>query len=101
MTDYCKTCVHYPPSSCDGKPCTQCEPEIVLFSCYQKREEEHKQTNADRIRAMTDEELAMVITQTNYISPPWCADYNEPCRFIEEDHTPCEVCALDWLKKEA
>lgn len=41
MTDAwkCETCVHYPPSSCDGKPCTQCDPDNVYFNCYLKKEE--------------------------------------------------------------
>lgn len=63
--DYCKTCIYYPPSSCDGKPCTQCDITNPFLTCYREKEfivdfqQEHKQTNADRIRSMTDEELAM------------------------------------------
>ena len=34
----CETCVYYPPSSCDGKPCTQCDPDNVYFNCYLKKE---------------------------------------------------------------
>ena len=34
--NYCSTCIHNPPSSCDGKPCTQCDPDSVYFNCYQK-----------------------------------------------------------------
>ena len=74
--DYCKTCIYYPPSSCDGKPCTQCDPKILFHNCYVNKEDyatkermderlsmmhklypDAKPTNADRIRAMTDEEL--------------------------------------------
>lgn len=36
----CDTCVHYPPSSCDGKPCTQCDTNSKWLNCYQKREEQ-------------------------------------------------------------
>ena len=34
----CDTCRFYPPSSCDGKPCTQCDTTNPLTSCYQKGE---------------------------------------------------------------
>ena len=30
----CETCKYYPPSSCDGKPCSVCEPDDVHRSCY-------------------------------------------------------------------
>ena len=38
--DFCKTCVYYPPSSCDGKPCTQCHPENPLLNCRIEKEAE-------------------------------------------------------------
>ena len=65
--DYCETCVYYPPSSCDGKPCTQCDITNPFLTCYREKEfvidfyQGHKQTNADRIRSMTDEELAEML----------------------------------------
>lgn len=33
----CDTCIHNPPSSCDGKPCTQCDPDDVYMNCYQEK----------------------------------------------------------------
>lgn len=33
----CETCVHYPPSSCDGKPCCVCDPDEPYLNCYEKR----------------------------------------------------------------
>ena len=56
-------------------------------------------TNADRIRAMKDEELAVVIAWPYLASPPWCAEHRT-CPHISEDPTPCDNCALDWLKQE-
>jgi hypothetical protein len=56
-------------------------------------------THADRIRSMTDEELAVVIAWPYIASPPWCAEHTT-CPYISEDPTPCDKCALDWLKKE-
>ena len=35
----CLSCRHYPPSSTDGKPCSQCNPSEVLHSCYDPVEE--------------------------------------------------------------
>ena len=58
---------------------------------------ENSQTNGDRIRAMTDEELA------NFLFPlgscPIIADglpFNESADCADD----CEKCWLDWLKKE-
>ena len=48
-----------------------------------------KKTNADRIRAMSDEELAMVFGED-------CADRECP-----EHRESCRKCWLDWLKQEA
>ena len=45
-------------------------------------------TNADRIRQMTDEELAKFLTYEDI-----CA--HEKCGFYS-----CEKCALKWLRKE-
>ena len=50
-------------------------------------------TNADRIRAMTDEELA------EFFAPrgcPWIL--KDPC---PECRTTCNKCWLDWLKQES
>lgn len=58
------------------------------------------QTNADKIRQMSDEELATVIAWPYLVSPPWCSQHRT-CPYISEDPTPCDKCALDWLKQEA
>ena len=57
-------------------------------------------TNADRIRAATDEDLAVVIAWPYLASPPWCSEHTT-CPYISEDPTPCDKCALEWLKQEA
>ena len=46
-------------------------------------------TNADRIRAMTDDELA------EFISACGCPDHARDCR------ESCKDCALEWLKEPA
>lgn len=53
-------------------------------------------TNADRIRAMTDEEMAELL---NRMEPKFCHagfDYMIGC--LEDKD--CVVCWLDWLKQE-
>ena len=53
-----------------------------------------KRTNADRIRAMTDEELAKWIADIYPDCPP---GYNCDSSRV----TDCCDCWLDWLKQEA
>lgn len=36
----CDTCVFYPPSACDGKPCCMCDIDDALFNCYQPASED-------------------------------------------------------------
>ena len=47
-------------------------------------------TNADKIRAMTDEELAMILE-------PTCPTRKCPDNFYSHD---CYKCWIDWLKQE-
>jgi hypothetical protein len=48
-----------------------------------------RNTNADRIRAMSDEELA------DFISTCGCPDHARDCR------DSCKDCTLEWLKQPA
>ena len=52
----------------------------------------HKQTNADRIRAMTDEELVKWIV---------CPHRGEIDLWTCSPSIKCDDCILDWLKQEA
>lgn len=52
--------------------------------------EDRKPSNADRIRSMTDEELAELLEGKR----PWYRCDN--CKWDS-----CKECCLDWLKKEA
>ena len=60
------------------------------WNCPNQRK---KQTNADRIRSMTDEELAEVLFGS-------CIEHMgvEECSHPEE---ACKSCVLDWLKAES
>lgn len=50
-------------------------------------------TNADRIRSMTDEELATWIAERKETCPP--------IKFYGCSFKTCGECWLDWLKEEA
>ena len=54
-------------------------------------------TNADRIRSMTDEELAVYLEQRG--SCPTTKKW-EDCNELNPDTKQCEQCWLDWLKQE-
>ena len=53
-------------------------------SCFEPK------TNADKVRAMTDEELARWIGQYER-----CVEHKRKC------DSKCYLCWLDWLKQEA
>jgi hypothetical protein len=63
-----------------------------------------RMTNADRIRAMTDEELANTWLMKEYLGhncdKKLCYKYGE--RTMDEGGTSpdCVKCILDWLKQE-
>lgn len=58
-----------------------------------------KLSNGDKIRAMSDEELAYFIAEPSFAPPPWCKEIL--CPHWYEEIVPCNECALDWLKQEA
>ena len=53
-------------------------------------------TNADRIRAMTDEELEPTILAFKLGYAPWCDHH---CK--NEGEYGCDTCILNWLKQPA
>lgn len=63
------------------------------MNCRMYRIAVGKSSNADRIRAMTDEELAEFIggDPMHDICPSDC---------FEDPDRPCKVCVLKWLKQE-
>ena len=53
-------------------------------------------TNADRIRAMSDKELASSI----YIPCPYYNSVQGGCKFGSNEHTQtCKECILEWLQQ--
>ena len=75
----------------DGMPITHCKNYIQT-----RRETVRvKQTNADRIRAMSDEELAEVISGLGDCDT--CYLYHRRCSM----NISCKDAVLEWLRKEA
>ena len=91
----CETC-EYSDSFPNGDPCPKCIEHIKgTHECrtgklYKKR----IITNAMKIRAMTDEELAEWYFNSFFPKAPYCN--KEECF----EDSPCEKCLLDWLKQE-
>ena len=57
---------------------------------------EKPQTNADRIRAMSDEELEEFIRKIAICYEPWC---DRHCNMDGDDN--CNLCLSKWLKQPA
>lgn len=76
MSD-CRKCRRFGACYFDNDDCIGFEPKAM--------------TNADRIRSMTDEDLAEFLNGKNF-----CAR-NFDC---EKGKRPCKECNLDWLRTE-
>lgn len=85
VAEDCNTCKH---KDCweYAEPCNSCSD---INGTPEKWE---PQTNADRIRTMTDEELA------EYFSALTC--FPEANKDICKGVANCELCWLEWLKQE-
>ena len=97
MIDFCKTCVHAVDREdfCDNcYYCGMLNDRGIAPTGY---EEAKKQTNADRIRSMTDEELAENLMKS-YDCPKGkdCVE-----RMPGEDgFQQCKRCWVEWLRQE-
>jgi len=76
----------------DINPCRGCEDYDAPDGCKSNGGCGKPQTNADRIRAMTDEELASFLYHS-WNNALWC---NGGC----DGECSCEPCWLNWLKQE-
>lgn len=78
------------------------EPCIRCTVCGENEPTQYKPrkhpTNADRIRSMTDEELAAFMFTANGC-PMWVSDYS--CKEDKGCRGAKGACWLDWLKEEA
>lgn len=77
----------------DACSCTRkkCDPSCMTYAHY--LEERKPMTNADRIRSMTDEELAEFLETVNSCSCSFAMG-KSPC---DADGCPCWI---EWLKEE-
>ena len=85
----CDDCYY---SKLDGnkEPCSSCIATVDGFTNWRKA----PQTNADKIRAMSDEELSKVIRE------PFCDKRtHEECTISYCG--VCDQCVLDWLQQPA
>lgn len=92
MSVYCKDCKFREKSNLpyDSFFCTHFKGNIEMLGCDEG--ESKAQTNADRIRSMTDEELASVITDD------WCEIVCSGTDYLCDGN--CEQYVLKWLKEE-
>lgn len=94
MPDWCPTCVNL-EKPWEDPVCKECLQQSLPFGKKPPTKyEERKKTNADRIRAMTDEELANFVS----LCCGWtCAEcpVGKKCNGDE-----CFSTWLDWLKQE-
>ena len=91
-----------------NKPITLCDRCDIAASCLLnydgvpcRKNRTVEPTNADRIRARTDEELAFMMAQIS--CPDGLTPTHEQCMLgkIAGDLFPCEKCWLEWLRQEA
>lgn len=72
----CEDCIHYPPSSGDGKPCCACNADDPFMSCYDKKEE--------RLTKREPVGYALIATGDD-----WCSSY------CEKQHVgTCKYCGI-------
>lgn len=69
-----------------------------LDDYYAKYSRPKSKTNADRIRSMSNEELAVWIAETSNCSD-WCI-LNEQCK-TKQDYECCINVWFNWLKEKA
>ena len=77
----------------------------TCFNCYSKHfnkdcfpcEDADPMTNADRIRSMSDEELAEFIDRCEMNDIDYAKTFCDLCNGQHE----CDQCRLDWLKQPA
>lgn len=72
---------------CGKTVCVCCHPDYMEMGDCKGKPKSTPQTNADRIRAMSDEELAEILA---------CPYQNDGLCFKAEN---CEKCIIDWLRQ--
>lgn len=81
--------------------------DLLLYQKYSLKDRENAKTNADRIRAMSDEELARNINRLEEGERiiRYCRELPECNADLEADtlipQERCEQCVLHWLRQPA
>ena len=103
MRKNCETCKHNYEDSLYDLPCKECEHTSDAPTMW-KPAKQFTQTNADRIRAMSDEELAIHLHDFGW-DCHLCAEHrrldNEPLLRGEKCDENCMGHCLEWLKQPA
>lgn len=60
MMEKCESCVFYPPSSFDGRPCAHCDTSNPYMNCYHRRNTDCR-TYASALKEMYTDEMAKTI----------------------------------------
>lgn len=87
----CDNCMNYPCT--DGM-------SVMLKSCPAFFPIPKPQTNADRIRLMSDEELTIFLAETSRCSD-WCNLYEKCKTKTDRSYSVCLETWNEWLKQEA
>lgn len=79
--------------------------EAISILSDMVRDNDNKPTNADRIRNMSDEELAELITNMDFDCADYCDSFVSGCAFncewLTEPYKKDKEVALKWLQSEA
>ena len=74
-------CVYY-----DNEKCNKFSEDGLTSYCVLGPCSHETPSNADRIRAMTDEELALFLSEWGQKSKAWCSEYGETLGYIQEPY---------------
>ena len=94
MADFCKTCKHCDTGEYD-EPCFSCRNTGGgIPTKWEAKANCKPQTNADRIRAMSDEELAWELMT-------WRIETEAKYHGVESNYPNTQKSILEWLKQPA
>lgn len=85
--------IEYPCVYWDKGKCKKFADDKVTSWCVEGPCGDQMPSNADKIRAMSDEELADLIQRE--------VGYCAPTGYCEKASNDCKACWLDWLKQSA
>ena len=90
--------IEYPCVHWNKGKCKKFSNDKVTSWCVEGPCKEQTPSNADRIRAMSDEELAKFVNLCGHDFPPYCDVENSISGECDQN---CIKCAEEWLKQSA